>query len=266
MTAGTMGGPPLLDMRRASFMRSGRIVLREVTLQIGRGECVAILGPNGSGKSTLVKAIAREVHPVIMPDASFTILGQDLWDVVALRAMLGVVSPDLLHRFGSEVMVRDVVLSGFFSSLDLWALHERVTPALQARVDGALDRLGIADLARRPLLELSSGEARRALLARALVHDPLTLVFDEPGTSLDLPAQRALRQTLSRLAGQGLGLVLVTHDLGDIVPEVSRVVFMAKGQVAGDGATSEMLTSERLSVLFGVPVEVSCRDGRWSAA
>lgn len=262
-----MTGPDhaLLDFRHVSLARNGRVVIDDLTLRIGAAERVAIIGPNGSGKSTLVKAITREVSPMRLPGSAFTILGRERWNVAELRTLLGVVSHDLGERLAGPVPVTTAVLSGFFSSLDLWNLEARVTPAMRTKVAEVLARLEVAHLADRDMETLSSGEARRVLIGRALVHDPRALIFDEPATSLDLPAQRALRRTISRLAREGLGVVLVTHDLADVVPEVTRVILMRDGRVVGDGAPAALLTTAALSELFGERIDVEATDRGYRA-
>jgi iron complex transport system ATP-binding protein len=111
---------------------------------------------------------------------------------------------------------------------------------------------------------MSTGEARRVLLARALVHNPRALVLDEPSTALDLTAQHELRQILRKLAQSGTGIVMVTHHLSDLIPEIQRVVLMSRGRIAADGPVREMLTAGRLSDLFGQPLELSERDGYYN--
>jgi iron complex transport system ATP-binding protein len=131
----------------------------------------------------------------------------------------------------------------------------------RAQADAALAQLGVVHLGERAVCEMSSGEARRVLIARALVHSPQALLFDEPCNSLDFSAQQMVRQTMRTLANSGIGIILVTHELADIVPEIERVVLMSRGRVVADGAKSELLTSERLSVLFETRVEIERRDG-----
>jgi len=124
-----------------------------------------------------------------------------------------------------------------------------------------LQQLGISHLAERVVREMSSGEARRVLIARALVHNPRALLFDEPCNSLDLAAQHTVRQAMRTLANSGIGVILVTHELADIVPEIQRVVLMSRGRIVADGPKEEMLQVERLSKLFGVKVDLALRDG-----
>lgn len=253
---------PLLDFHNIQVMRGQKVALDDFSLRIGIEEHVAILGPNGCGKSTLIKTIARECYPVVRPASSMSILGEGTWDVFKLRSRLGIVSNDLMLSCTGDASGRDVVLSGFFSSTAIYPNHA-VDPAQNALADAALSELKIAHLAERPVAEMSSGEARRVLIARALVHKPPTLLFDEPCNSLDLAAQQTLRHTMSTLARNGTAIILVTHELADIVPEIQRVVLMSRGRIVADGPKEEILQVERLAALFGVSVEMARRDGHY---
>jgi iron complex transport system ATP-binding protein len=247
-------------MRRISVMRGEKTVLEDFSLRIEDGEHIAILGPNGCGKSTLIKTITRELYPLHNPDSSFSIFGQGTWNIFDLRPLLGIVSNDLMTLSTRDVTGRELTLGGFFSSIEIMPYHH-ITPAMRARCDEILHLLEIAHLADRPTNELSSGEARRLLIARALVHDPKALLFDEPSNSLDVFAQHELRQIMRKLAHAGIGILLVTHHLADIIPEIERVILMKQGRIAGDGPKAAMLTPERLTQVFGLPVELTMRDG-----
>jgi iron complex transport system ATP-binding protein len=248
----------LLEFRNVTVLRGGRTALRDLSLRVDAGEHLAILGPNGSGKSTLLKALTRECYPVVREGSWVRILGRERWNVFELRTHLGIVSNDLAAACALEVPVRDVVLSGFFSSLGLTPHHE-VGEAMRRTANEALALLEATHLTGRTMTELSSGEARRVLIARALVHEPQTLVLDEPSTSLDLAAHRDLRAVLRRLARHGIGIVLVTHDLADVIPEIERVVFLREGRIVADGPRETLLNAVALEGLFGVPVEIARR-------
>jgi iron complex transport system ATP-binding protein len=250
----------LLDLQNVRVMRGEKTVLDDFNLRVNSGEHVAILGPNGCGKSTLVKTIARECYPVVRDGSSMTIMGRDRWNVFELRPLLGIVSNDLMTACTGKVSGRDVVLSGFFSSVRIFPHHE-IEPAQRERADAALAQLQIAHLGERAVAEMSSGEARRVLIARALVHKPSALLFDEPSNSLDFFARHELRETMSALAAAKITIVLVTHDLADIVPEIERVVLMSGGRIVADGPKDQILESSRLSALFGMNVEIARRDG-----
>jgi iron complex transport system ATP-binding protein len=254
--------PPLLEFRNLRVMRGLKIALDEFSLRIGADEHVAILGPNGCGKSTLIKTITRECYPVARDDSFMAILGHETWDVFKLRGYLGIVSNDLMLSCTGDASGIDVVLSGFFSSTAIYPNH-LVEPEQEALAQAALAELRIVHLADRPVCEMSSGEARRVLIARALVHKPRALLFDEPCNSLDLSAQQNVRHTMSTLAQSGSAIILVTHELADIVPEIQRVVLMSRGRIVADGAKEDILQVERLKELFGVSVEMARRDGHY---
>jgi iron complex transport system ATP-binding protein len=255
---------PLLELRNVFVQRGNLLALNGFNLRVESGEHVAVLGPNGSGKSTLIKTITRECYPLLRDETVLRILGQENWNIFELRAHLGVVSNDLMARCTRDITGRELVLSGFFGSIGIWPSHE-VTAPMEAAAKAAIERLEVGHLANRWLDELSSGEARRLLIARALIHEPSTLLLDEPTTSLDLPALREVRTHLRSLATSGVGLILVTHHLDDIIPEIERVVLLREGAVLCDGPKAEVLRSDRLSAAFRVPVEVIERDGFYHA-
>jgi iron complex transport system ATP-binding protein len=251
---------PLLDMQNVSVVRGNNLALENLSIRIQQGEHVCILGPNGSGKSTFIKTITRECYPLAHEDSSIAILGRERWNIFELRNFLGIVSPDLLAACTTEATGLDVVLSGFFSSTRIFPNHQPL-PEHRERADAALSRLHVAHLASRPVLQMSSGEAKRVLIARALVHHPQTLLFDEPGNALDISGQVELRDTLRSLAREGLGILLVTHHVHEIFPEMERVILLQNGRVMADGPKDLLLTGEKLTALFGVPVKIFREDG-----
>lgn len=255
-----VAAPPLLDMRRVNVMRGGKLVLHDFDLTVNVGEHVAILGPNGSGKSTFIKTVARECYPLARPESSMTIFGQESWNVFDLRYLLGMVSYDLAAACARDITGLDAVISGFFSSVGTWP-HQHVTGEMRARASAVLDHLRASYLADRTLTEMSSGEMRRVLIGRALVHDPKALLFDEPTNSLDLFAQHEVREIMRGLAQSGTAILLVTHHLADIIPEIERVVLIRDGRVAADGPKHDILTEPHLEDLFGLPVTLAQRDG-----
>jgi iron complex transport system ATP-binding protein len=250
----------LLDLQNVRVIRGQKIVLDGISLRVQVNEHVALLGPNGCGKSTLIKTIARECYPVAREGSSMTILGQQNWNVFELRSLLGIVSNDLMSSCTGDASGLDVVLSGFFSSTRIFPNHT-VDPRHRELAEAALLQLGISHLGERAVQEMSSGEAKRVLIARALVHQPAALLFDEPCNSLDFAAQHGLRETMRELANSGIGIILVTHELPDIVPEIERVVLMSDGRIVADGRKEEVLQAETLSRLFALKVKLARRGG-----
>ena len=249
-----MTGKPLIDFQKITVRKDGKTILDNVGLTVGPQEHIAVVGPNGSGKSSLIKVMTREYYPVAAPGVVKRIMGKELWNVTDLRKALGIVTTDLQNTCLRDISVTDTVISGFFSSIGLYDNHA-VSPEMRQKAASALESLGIAHLKDRLMTEISTGEARKVLIARALVHDPEALVLDEPTNSLDMKAIAMFRETLSVLSGAH-NIILVTHDLSDIIPEIGRVILIRDGRIFADGKKEEILTSEKLSALFDVPVAV----------
>jgi len=257
-----MPDPKLIEIRDATIWRGSTCVFEHLSLDIEQHERVAILGPNGSGKTTLLKTINRELYPVSMPGSYLRILGRDRWNVWELRKRIGVVSNDLHQRYTPTTTAIEVVVSGFHSSIGVHGiLADRVT---REQVDSArktLDELGIDNLRKTPLNRMSSGQQRRCLLARALVHDPVTLILDEPTSGLDFAASFDYLDRIRRLARDGRNILIVTHHLNEIPPEVDRIILLQEGKVVADGSKSEVLTSEILSTVYETAIRVAEVDG-----
>ncbi|HET8656857.1 MAG TPA: ATP-binding cassette domain-containing protein [Longimicrobiaceae bacterium] len=261
---------PVLELNDATVVLGGQRVLDGVTLSIRAGEHAAIVGPNGSGKSSLVKLLTHQYRALHREGAPpVRVLGRDRWNVTELRSRMGIVSPDLQHRFvGGSSMGRlrglDVVLSGFFASEVLFFHHE-VTAEMRERAGEALERVGASHLGEKPLAAMSTGEARRVLIARALAPGPGVLVLDEPTTGLDLVARHAFMERVRGVAQAGTTVLLITHHVEEIVPEIDRVILLRRGRVALDGPKREVLTSASLSAAYSSPLTLEERAGWYSA-
>jgi iron complex transport system ATP-binding protein len=247
-------------MQHVSVARGENVVLHNISLRIANGEHVAILGPNGCGKSTLIKTLTCQCYPIVTPETELLLLGRKRWDVSQLRSHLGVVAAELPGERTPVTRGVDAVVAGFFSASTLWPnLH--VTPEMRERAHEALQLMQATHLEKKLVGEMSAGEQRRIMIARALVHRPEMLLLDEPSNALDLAAQRELREALRRVARQGVGILMVTHHLGDILPEIDRVIMMKDGRIFADGARSELLTAGKLRELFGVDVRMAEDEG-----
>lgn len=255
---------PIIEMRRTSIVKGRSVILREVDLRIEAGERMVILGPNGSGKSSLIKTMLGENRAdTSIEGSSVRIRGEEHFSLFDVRKAFGLVSGDLQHDFRRELTAVEVVLSGFFGSIGTNRSQE-LTQGMEEKATDALSLVGSAHLAPRTMSTLSAGEARRVLMARALVNGPEALILDEPMNSLDLTGKHIVREAMRSLARSGKTLVLVTHDPSDIIPEIGRVILMKDGCILRDGTISE-LTEENLSELYGVPVRLAKVDGRYFA-
>lgn len=260
-----LSDPPLLEIDEASVMRGNRLILDRLLLRVAAGQHTAILGPNGSGKSTLVKLIARQLYPLARDDGrgQVRIFGRERWNVAALRSRLGIVSPAVQRDYTSDTPLEafDAVISGFFAARGL-GLDHQVTERMRERAREALEQLDASHLAGREMASLSTGEARRVLIARALVHRPRALLLDEPCAGLDLVSRRRFLESLRSLARGGTTLLLVTHHIEEVLPEIVQVLLLRDGRLRQQGAKSEVLTDAALTDTFGMPIRVR-RRGEW---
>jgi iron complex transport system ATP-binding protein len=249
-----------LEIGKATVWRGETAALRDFSLELRAAESVAILGPNGAGKSSFLKLLTGELRPEADPQSFCRLFGEDLWSLEELRHRIGVVMPEEVARFDDREISLDAVLSSLRGAYGR-TRDMRFSKADKARALLAMDLMGVADLRDRPFGALSSGERRRFLVARALVHEPEVLVLDEPSTALDFPASIQLIATLRKLQQQGRTLVWVTHHPGEIPPEINRVVLLKQGRVFADGSKRDVLTDETLGRLFGVDLHVSWSRG-----
>ena len=254
----------IIEITNATVYRQHNRVFDRLSLSIDEGCQTAILGPNGAGKSTLLKLLSRELYPVRQAGSTIRIYGQERWDVWALRGHFGLVSHDLQREYMGSVAGLSVILSGYYSSNNIWG-HQDFSPANIERAYELMHQLDITALKDRPFSTLSTGEQRRFLLGRALVHDPDTLVLDEPTSGLDLKTCFQYLATIRRLMQTGKTIVLVTHHIHEIPPEISRVVLLKHGRVVADGDKAELFTDANLSRLFDTSVHLLQANGYYQA-
>ena len=261
----------VLELVNASVKKGDATVLHGLTLKICAGEHTAILGPNGAGKSVLLRLLTHEERALPLPDESspVRVFGVDNWNVFELRPQLGIVSSDLHHRFvsgNSEGRITGLaaVLSGFVASQGILR-YSAFTDEMRRRAFESLEKMGAGHLASRVMNEMSSGEARRVILARALVTNPRALVLDEPSTGLDVVGRHRFMERVRNIARDGTTLILITHHVEEIIPEIGRVILLKDGRVVGDGAKRDMLTEGHLSEAFAGRMRVEQNDGYYFA-
>ena len=254
----------IIEIKNVTAYRGATRVFSDLSLDIARGCHTAILGPNGAGKSTLLKLLSREIYPVNRQDSYIRVFGQERWNVFDLRAHFGIVSHDLQQEYLGYIRGLSVILSGYYSSLDTWD-YQQFSSEDRARAAQVMEMLGVAALRDRTFGAMSTGEQRRFLLGRALINDPDTLLLDEPTSGLDLKACFQYLDLVRTLMQAGKTIILVTHHIHEIPPEISRVVLLKNGAVIADGAKSEVLTAGQLSQLFETPIELVRANGFYQA-
>lgn len=263
---------PIVELEHVNVARGRSVVLHDLSLRIERGEHLAILGPNGCGKSTLLKTITCEIYPVVKPETRVRIFGRERWDLTELKRRMGVVSAELPGRPTLHTSGFDAIVTGFFSSSTLWP-NLTVTEAMRERAEEILALVGAEALREKPVGEMSAGQQRRVMIGRALAGTSVgaeqgavqMLLLDEPSNALDLGAQHDLREMLRGLAQKGVAILLITHHIADILPEIDRIVMMREGRIVADGTKRELLTERRLGELFGREITLTERGGYCNA-
>jgi iron complex transport system ATP-binding protein len=263
-TSCTATSEPILDIQHATVYRGDTSVFSDFSFALEEGEHAAIIGPNGAGKSTLLKLLSGEVHPLPLDETSIRLFGEERWNVWDVRKRLGMVSHDLQHQYMDQVTGLKVILSGFYASIGIYG-HQDFSYAQLARADEMLEEMGAGSLKDRRFGEMSAGEQRRCLLARALVHEPAALVLDEPTSGLDLTATFHYLDLVRAHMRKGKTLLLVTHHIHEIPPEVERVVLLKQGKILQDGEKRAVLTEANLSALFDCPIAVAQVNGWYQA-
>jgi iron complex transport system ATP-binding protein len=254
----------IIEIADATVFRGNTKVFEHFSLKLERGRNTAIIGPNGAGKSTLLKLLSRELYPVQRDGSYVRILGRESWNVWELRSQLGIVSHDLQHEYAGHVRGVDVLLSGYYSSIGTYG-YQQFSAVQLDRAEQIMKTLDIEHLKNKLFAEMSTGEERRFLLGRALINEPHTLVLDEPTTSLDLKATFMYLGIIRRLMHEGRTLILITHHLHDIPPEVTRVILLKQGRVFAEGEKDSVLNDENLSELFDTPIKLVTAEGFYQA-
>lgn len=255
---------PILEMSDVGRVVDGTVILDEVDWTINPGERWVVLGPNGSGKTTLAQIAALRLHP---SGGAVTVLGVTLGraDIGPLLPRVGFASAALADQIRPDLSARDVVMTAKHGALETWWHDYDQSDAEVA--ERSLERAGVSYLAGQRFGACSSGERQRVLIARALMTNPALLVLDEPTAALDLAGREQFVLTLERIAAEpeSPAMVLITHHVDEIPPSFSHGLIMASGNVRALGAIDTVLTSPLLSESFGLPLEISRRNNRWTA-
>jgi len=244
-----------IEINDISVFRNDTEVFKGLSLEIDFGCNTAIIGPNGSGKTTLLKLISRDIYPVEIKGSYLKLFGRDKWNVFELRSEMGIISSDLPKNFNTQTTGLNVILSGCVSGLFIDSVSF-IKEDLKKKATDIMDSLSVLNLSRRPFASMSTGQQSRFLLGRALINNPHTLLLDEPTTGLDLKACFKYLEIIRNLIRNNKTVILVTHHIHEIPPEITRVIFLKDGKITGDGLKKEMLTDKKLSKLYDISVSV----------
>ncbi|KFL35059.1 MULTISPECIES: ATP-binding cassette domain-containing protein [unclassified Sulfurospirillum] len=239
-------------------------VLHDIHLSINEGQHTVILGGNGSGKSTLLKLFSNDLYPRFSDTMTKEVFGKKVWDIWELKKHLGIITNDLHYQFSErapDLNAFEVILSGFYSSFHIYE-HQEFSPLHVKKVEEVLDFLGIRHLHHKRISEMSTGELRKCIIARSLVHEPKAMILDEPTVGLDIKAQLNFIEMIRKIAAHRT-IILVTHHLEEIFEEISHVVLIKEGRIVAQGAKEALLDDAYLSEVFDLPLHVKCEKGRY---
>lgn len=254
----------LIKIENASVRVNGTKIIKDINFEINKGEHIAVLGPNGAGKSTLFNVCCMEIHPLWSEDLKIVRFGKEKIIKDELRQKMGIVSKELLGICTSSYIARDIIAGGLLSSIGL-DFHHHLTDSMWKSVDDVINKYDCVKLQSKKMKDLSTGEAQKVLLARALVLEPELVLLDEAANGLDFPSRSIYRDTLNTISKEGKTIVLITHDLSQILPCINKIVFMKDGEIIECGNKDEMLREDKLSKLYGKEVFLDKRNGLYSA-
>ncbi|MEO8094590.1 MAG: ABC transporter ATP-binding protein [Pseudolysinimonas sp.] len=254
----------VLQFSNVSVVRDGNEILTSVNWTVDDSERWVVLGPNGAGKTTLLQLAAAQIHPTT---GTVTVLGDALGksDVFELRPRIGFASTALARRVPRDERVIDVVLTAAYSVTGRW--NEKYEDVDLRRAQRVLAEWKLSALENRRFGDLSDGEQKRVQIARSVMTDPEVLLLDEPAASLDLGAREELLQLLGGFASAASSpaIVMVTHHVEEIPQGFTHGLLLADGQIQAAGTLEQVITAENLSGAFGLPLEVTAANGRFTA-
>ena len=253
----------LVRIEHANVRRDGKLILEDASISFSDGEHIAIVGANGAGKSTLIDVIARQVYPLARDEYKNFFLGQERWMRSEFEKLVGVVSERNAQFLNTSYSVREIVCSGLYASLG-FDFHHQIRPEDWLKADEELKSVGLYEKRDRVMNTLSSGEKRRIMLARVNINKPRLLLLDEASSALDFPSRASLRRLISTYTEEST-VIMVTHELSEIIPEIKRVILMKNGRIVMDGKKEDVLTEDNLSALFMEKVYVSEHNGIYNA-
>ncbi len=254
----------IIDFENIYVSYNVKPVLENINLQIKLGEHWAILGQNGSGKSTLIKLISNDLYPNTKYKFKKELFGQKLWSIFELKKNLGIITNDLHNYFsehGNYLSAYEVILSGYYSSIGIFK-HQDFTEEQYKRALEVLEFLEILDIKDKKVQHMSTGQLRRCVIGRALVHKPKAFILDEPTVGLDIKAQDSFLKIIRKLSKYS-SIILVTHHFEEVFPEIDNIALIYNKTIYKQGKKEDILNSQNISKIFDSKIELACENNRY---
>lgn len=254
----------IIDFENIHVSYDVKPVLENINLQINEGEHWVILGANGSGKSTLIKLLSNDLYPNTKYPFKKLIFGKDRWSIFELKKNLGIITNDLHNYFevhGNFLTAYEVVLSGYFSSIGVFK-HQDFTEEQHQKALEVLEFLDILEIKNKKVHQMSTGQLRRCIIGRALIHEPKAFILDEPTVGLDIKAQNSFLKLIQKLSKRS-SIILVTHHIEEVFKEISHVALMYEKTIYLQGEKEDILTSKNLSTIFEADIKLENFNNRY---
>ncbi len=250
-----------LEIKNLDVYYDKKRVISQLNLKLNLLENTVIIGQNGSGKSTLIKVITKLKYPRYSQNSFINLFGSNSINIWKLRSKIGFVLTDLESRIKHNMTLKEVILSGYKGTIGL-INHKNITREQIIETERLSALFDLEDSSKF-FNELSDGQKKKALIARAIINKPKVLILDEPTCMLDVKANYELLEILNKLAKSGITLLYVTNTIESIIEETKRVILFDSGNILKDGSPKEVLTSENLSSLYKYKLSVKHIEGYW---
>ena len=248
------------EARGVDSYKNGYKVIKNLNIKFKLKESVVILGPNGSGKSSIVDLINRNLYPVEKDNKILKIFNKELIDIWELRAKISTVNNEIKKRIYPNMKVIDLLVSGLYCC---YCKVKNPNKSDMKLVNNLITSMSLQNIAEKEFFCLSDGEKQFALIARALIKNPIVLILDEPTTNLDLKSQIFLTDKIQKLTNTGISILCITHDINLINKNFNRVIFLKDRIIVEDGEPYQIINSKNINNLFDVNIKLRENDNGW---
>tara|TARA_Y100001968_G_scaffold202155_1_gene185639 strand:- start:2097 stop:2894 length:798 start_codon:yes stop_codon:yes gene_type:complete len=249
-----------LELDNIELIRESKKLFNCLSLKFKYNENVVLIGPNGSGKSSIIDLIIRNIYPIHKNNSSLKIFGREKINIWEIRKKLSYLNTDLQSRIYPSSTVLEVILSGINGKTRV--IESEISSEAEKKANDSLKILDLEKYSMSLFGNLSDGLKRRVLLARAIINKPKILILDEPCIYLDFKSKYIILDYLSKIIRTGTSVLIVTHSIENIIPEIDKVVIINEGLVVKQGTVSECIESQILSDVFNMQVQVKRIRGK----
>ena len=249
------------EAQEVDSYKNGYQVIKNLNVKFKLNESIIILGPNGSGKSSIIDLINRNLYPLEKEKKNLKIFDKELIDIWELRSKISTVNNEIKKRIYPKIKVIDLVISGLYGCFCEVITSKKKEKKLAADL---IEQMSIQNIAEKEFFCLSDGEKQIALIARAIINNPIVLILDEPTINLDLKSQIFLSEKIDKLIKTGISLLCITHDINLIKKNFDRVILLKNKLIFKDGKPSQVINSENINNLFDIKINLQESENGWN--